>query len=125
MRADARRARLRYLWCAMPTEGIELLSAALSGTFAILLLKAGANANAIEHAYAFAALCLTASACKVVGVVFERTALRIVGLLLGNIFWVTLSGVIVVTVPGSITWLCFAILALAQLWAVWRLVRDA
>lgn len=112
------RRRLAYLWGDMDSTGIELLSASLSLTFAILLAKQGGNANAIEHAYWFAALCFTAALLKFGGVLFEITLLRIAGLGLGTVFWLTLAGVLAATVPGSITWLCFAVLALAQLWSI-------
>lgn len=110
------RARLRYLWDDAPPDGVELLSAALSATFAVLLVYNGSNT--VQHAYWFAALSAVAAGLKYVGVLLEHPALRVTGLLLGTIFWVTLAGVFASSVPGSISWLCYAVLALAQLWAV-------
>lgn len=118
------RARLHYLWAEAPPDGVELLSASLSATFAVLLVYNGSATNAIQHVYWFAALCALAAALKLVGVLLEHTALRVAGLLLGLIFWVTLAGAAVSSVPGSITWLCYAVLALAQLWAVRANVRG-
>jgi len=112
------RARLQYLWNDAPPDGVELLSASLSATFAVLLVYNGGTANAVQHDYWFAALSATAAALKLAGVLLEYLPLRVAGLLLGTIFWVTLSGVFVASVPGSISWLCFAALAIAQLWAI-------
>lgn len=117
------RRRIGHLWSGMDSTGIELLSASLSLTFAILLAQQGGDADTIEHAYFFAAMCLTASLLKFGGVLYEITLLRIAGLGLGTVFWVTLAGVFLGGVRGSITWLCFAVLALAQLWAISRVAR--
>lgn len=118
------RRRVAALWNETDSTGIELLSGALSASFGVLLIKEGHKANALEHGYFFAALCLLAATLKLVGVVIENAPVRVLGLLVGVIFWVTLAGVFVTTVPGSITWLCFAILAGAQLWAVKRVIQG-
>ncbi len=112
------RARLHYLWNDAPPDGVELLSASLSATFAVLLVYQGQQANAVQHSYWFAALCTVSAGLKFAGVLFEYLPLRVAGLLLGLIFWVTLAGVFAASVPGSISWLCYAVLALAQLWAI-------
>lgn len=112
------RARLRYLWDGAPPDGVELLSASLSATFAVLLVYNGGTTNAVQHAYWFAALCMVSAGLKFAGVLLEYLPLRVAGLLLGVVFWVTLAGVFKASVPGSISWLCYAVLAFAQLWAI-------
>lgn len=122
-RAARLRARLRYLWSDADPDGIELLSAALSLSFCFLLLYWGNRANAIDYAHAYALLCLVSSLSKFAGVLLEIRWLRLAGLALGTIFWITLAFVFLNGVPGSITWLCFTTLGLAQLWAgkqVWK-----
>lgn len=114
--------RIRYFWDGMDPDGVELLSAALSLTFAVLLIYRGQGANMLAGVYWYAALCFASGILKVAGVLLEILAVRIAGLLLGTIFWITLSYVLLKTVPGSIAWLCYAVLALAQLWAIRRLV---
>lgn len=118
------RRRFGVLWNETDSTGIELLSAALSSSFAVLLIREGRNANALDHGYFFAAICMVAATLKLGGVVIENAPVRVLGLLVGVIFWVTLAGVFVTTVPGSITWLCFAILAVAQLWSAKRVVQT-
>ena len=118
------RARVHYLWNDAPPDGVELLSASLSVTFAVLLVYHGSTVNAIQHAYWFAALCAVSAALKFVGVLLEHTAIRVAGLILGTIFWTTLAGVFVLSVSTSITWLCYAVLASAQLWALRANVRG-
>lgn len=118
------RTRLHYLWFDAPTDWVELLSAMLSAAFGLLLIYRGPNANALAYAYAYAALCYASSSCKVFGVLFEWRKVRIVGLWLGTIFWVTLSFVLLIGTPGSISWLCFAVLAAVQMWAAWRISRT-
>lgn len=115
------RARIHYLWAGIDPDGVELLSATLSLTFGIVLLWQGDRASLLTHPYAYAGLCWFASTCKIVGVLTERTWLRIVGLLAGTIFWTTLAA-IAAALAGASSWLCFAVLALAQLWAIRRLV---
>jgi hypothetical protein len=118
------RGRLRYLWCDLDPAGVELLSAALSATFVVLLLYRPRGATPLEHAGAYAGLCAAAAAAKALGVLTERRALRLFGLGLGAIFWTTLSFVLVRANSNSIAWLCFAVLALSQFWAWWRVVRP-
>lgn len=118
------RRRIGYLWRELHPDGVELLSAALALGFAAVLAYRGRDANALAGAYWYAALCLLSGALLIVGVLIERTWLRIAGLLLGTVFWVTLSYVFLRMVPGSISWLCFVTLALAQLWAVRRHVEG-
>lgn len=118
------RRRLRYLWCDLDPAGVELLSAALSSTFVVLLLYRRPGTTPLEHAHAYAGMCGLAAAAKVAGVVLEVRALRLLGLALGAIFWTTLAYVLLRINSGSIAWLCFAVLALAQGWAWWRNVRP-
>ena len=118
------RRRLHFLWFDADPAPVESSSACLSASFAIVLLAQGSDANALQHAYFYAAICAIAAALKLVGVVAEIQWLRLAGLLLGAIFWITLSYVFVRSVHGSITWLCFAVLAFAQWWAFWRVLRP-
>jgi NADH:ubiquinone oxidoreductase subunit 2 (subunit N) len=120
----ALRARLYYLWFELDPAGVELLSAALSATFVVLLLYRRTGTTPLDHAHAYAGMCGLASAAKVVGVVLEVRALRLVGLALGAVFWATLSYVLLRGNSNSIAWLCFAVLALAQGWGWWRVVRP-
>jgi hypothetical protein len=121
---QARAARLRYLWSGLDPAGVELVSAALSASFAVLLAYRRPGTTPLEHAYVYAALCAIASGTKIVGVVLELRASRLFGLALGAVFWTTLSWVLVRGNSNSIAWLCFAVLALVQAWAGWRVWRS-
>lgn len=115
--------RMRYLW-GMDPDGVELLSACLSLTFAVLLAYHRPGTTLLEHAHAYAALCLVAATSKIAGVVLEWRWLRLAGLALGALFWVTFSYVLLRDYPSSIAWLCFVVLALAQLWAARRVAQG-
>jgi hypothetical protein len=117
------RGRLNYLWNELHPDGVELLSAALSLTFGVLLLRAG-RSDFFPHAWAYAALCFASGGLKVAGVLWERSLLRALGLLLGVVFWTALSYVLL-SRGGSIGWLSYAVLALAQLWALRRVTMAA
>lgn len=112
--------RLDYLFNHIDPDGVELLCAALSIAVAALLAYRGNAATAIDYAYAYAGLCLIAGCAKFGGVLLEWRWLRLFGLFLGAIFWVTLSYALLRKASNSITWLSFAVLALAQLWAARR-----
>lgn len=116
--------RLRYLWSGMDPDGVELLSAFLSLTFTVLLVYRRPGTTLLAYAYAYAALCLAAGLAKVAGVLLEWRWLRLAGLGLGTIFWVTLAYVLLRTIPNNASWLCFAVLALAQVWAARRVARG-
>jgi 2-keto-4-pentenoate hydratase len=117
------RRRIHYLWAESDPDGIELLSATLSFTFGVVIAYQGNHASILAHPYAYAGLCWFASGCKMVGVLLEKSWLRVLGLLAGTIFWVTLA-TITIALAGAISWLCFATLAAAQLWAIRRLVNP-
>jgi hypothetical protein len=68
--------------------------AALSATFVVLLLYRRPGTTPLEHAHAYAGMCGLAAAAKVLGVLLEVRALRLLGLALGAIFWTTLSYVL-------------------------------
>lgn len=117
--------RFRYLWHDSDPDGVELLSATLSLSFAILLLSLDRHqASILRYNHAYAALCLVASLSKYAGVLLEWAWLRLLGLAVGTIFWTTLAYVLHRTTPASIAWLCYATLALAQVWAAIRVARQ-
>jgi hypothetical protein len=84
------RGRLRYLWCDLDPAGVELLSAALSATFVVLLLYRPRGATPLEHAGAYAGLCAAAAAAKALGVLTERRALGTV--VVATITWLATRG---------------------------------
>jgi hypothetical protein len=115
-------ARLGYLWDGMDPDGVELLSAALSFSFGVLLLRAG-RSDLFPPAWAYACLCLTSASLKVYGVLREVGWARVLGLCLGIVFWTALA-YILLRRGNSIAWLSYAVLVLAQLWAVRRVVMG-
>jgi hypothetical protein len=122
MDASTIRARLHYLWYVAETDWVELMSSALSGAFVPVLLYRGDN-QVLGYAWAYALLCSCASFAKVWGVVLEVDLLRIIGCALGAFFWASLSVAIYRNAGGSVSFGCFGVLALIQLWAYWRIQR--
>lgn len=119
------REQIRALWSDMKPDLVEVLTAFISLSFGAILAFRGRDSNALGAGATFyALLCFTAAACKLVGWAYRLAVLRIAGLLLGVIFWVTVSTAFLLTIPGSISWLCFAVMAVAQLWAVRQVVRQ-
>lgn len=114
------RDRLGYFWDDLDPAGVELLSAALSLTVGLTAFYRGDNTTTIAYAQAYGVWCIVAALTKFVGTLWEWRALRLFGLYAGAIFWVTLSFVLGYGGRNSITWLAFAMLALAQLWAARR-----
>jgi hypothetical protein len=121
---DARkvRDRLHYLWFDAGTDWVELMSSALSGSFIPVLLYRGDD-QVLGYAWAYAFLCACASFAKIWGVVLELSVLRIIGCVLGMFFWVSLSVAIYRSSGASVSFGCFAVLAVVQGWAWWRIQR--
>lgn len=119
------RDRLRYLWRDLDPAGVELLSAGLSLWFALILVWPRDDPrNGPRPLWGWALLACAAGACKVVGVVTERVGPRAAGLALGAGFWASFALVFALTVQGGVTWGVYLVLAGAQLWALWRVVRP-
>lgn len=116
--------RLDYLFNHIDPDGVELLSAALSLSFAVLLAYRGGTAPVLAYARVYAGLCALAALAKFAGVLLEWRWLRLAGLFAGALFWVTLAYALLRTGHNSITWLCFAVLAAAQLWAARRVAAP-
>lgn len=117
------RSRLRYLMNDTDPDGVEILAALLSLSFGVVMAVRGRDSNAINNVYIYTGLCFLSAALKLTGVVCEVWWMRVAGLLLGVIFWFTISAAFLLTIPGSISWLCFLVLALSQLWAVRQVMR--
>lgn len=112
--------RWRYLWGTMDPAGIEIVNAILLILFGVVLARRGGAGMGQYTVYALLYVAGGLAGCA--GALIELRALRVVGLLLGILAWVTFTVYYLLTIPGSISWILFAALAASQLWCVWRVL---
>ena len=111
---------------------VELLTAALSAWFCVVLLTSTAPTRP-QPWWLWSAWCAASSSLKVAGVLATLGRglpprwspwLRRAGAALGFAFWVVLATVLWVTARQGITWGGFVIVAVAQLLVLFRLARK-
>lgn len=115
--------RVRHLWRNSHPDTIEILTGFISLWYAFVLTLPTTRSGPAWR-YVFALWALSAALCKLIGVVYELQAVRLLGLALGVGFWTVLAFVFALAVKGGITWGGFVLLALAQGWCWWRVYRP-
>jgi hypothetical protein len=115
--------RVRHLWRNSHPDTIEILTGFISLWYAFVLTLPTTRSGP-SWRYLFALWALSAALCKLIGVVYELRAVRLLGLALGAGFWLVLASVFALAVKGGITWGGFLLLSLAQGWAYWRVYRP-
>jgi hypothetical protein len=122
---------MRAIVLDLDTRAVEFLTAQLSLWFALVLLTSDAAYRPVPF-WAWSLWCATAGVLKLLGIgaSFEprpprwaRWA-RLVGAVLGTIFWIVLTVVLFALLRGGLSWGGYAIVALAQGWVAFRLWRE-
>lgn len=118
------RERVHFLWADADPAPVELLTAALSLGFVVLLIWPDHGQAGAARPPWFWGLCiLCAGLLKLLGVVNEWRTVRIVGLIVGAGFWAAFAVVYGLS-GGTPAWLLYAILSLAQMWSLKRVVSP-
>lgn len=122
---------VRAIVLDLDTRGVELLSAQLSLWFCVVFLTSDSTARP-QPVLLWSAWCALAALGKVAGVAATLMVpspswgrwVRLGGNFLGLGFWTVLAGVIFILARGGIGWGSFGMIALAQVWCFYRVVRG-
>lgn len=125
------RRRLRALVFDVDTRGVEFLTAQLSLWFSLSLLTSD-SPNRPQPVWFWPVWCGVAGLAKAAGFGAALDTSpprwahwsRLVGCLLGTVFWIVLATVLFSLARTGISWGGFAIIALAQAWCAFRVWRE-